>query len=56
MFFLSYFLNKKTPIPKGCEDLRIRKEGCMGCKNLDCSIRFELDIKKIEEVIEEEEE
>ena len=56
VFFLSYFLNKKTPIPKGCEDLRIGKEGCTGCKNSDCSIRFKLDIKKIEEDIEEKEE
>ncbi len=56
VFFLSYFLNKKTPIPKGCENLRIGKEGCMGCKNLDCSIRLKLDIKKIEEDIEEKEE
>ena len=56
VFFLSYFLNKKTPIPKGCENLRIGKEGCTGCKNLDCSIRVKLDIKKIEEDIEEREE
>lgn len=56
VFFLSYFLNKKTPIPKGCENLRTGKEGCTGCKNLDCSIRLKLDIKKIEEDIEEKEE
>ena len=56
VFFLSYFLNKKTPIPKGCENLRIGKEGCTGCKNYDCSIRYKLDIKKIEEDIEEDKE
>lgn len=38
IFFLTYFLNKKTPVPKGCEDLRV-KNGCLGCKNYSCSQR-----------------
>lgn len=44
VFFVTYFLNKKTPLPKGCEDLRIGKEGCSSCKNFDCSLRRKLDL------------
>ena len=51
LFFVTYFLNKRTPVPEGCEDLRIGYEGCKGCKNTGCKIK--LDIKKIEEDMEE---
>ena len=30
---LGYILNKKTPVPKGCENL---KENCEGCKMVSC--------------------
>jgi hypothetical protein len=55
IFFLTYFLNKKTPVPKGCENLRIGAEGCGGCNHTDCSIRNKIDFKKIEEDIKEDE-
>lgn len=54
IFFITFFLNKKTPIPKECENLRIGQEGCGGCKNYSCSIRYKLDKKKIEEEMNEE--
>lgn len=38
IFFVSYYLNKKTPIPKGCEDLLINKENCSSCKNYECDL------------------
>ena len=47
-------LNKKTPIPEGCEDLVIDDENCMKCNNVDCSIRQNINFKKIEEEIKEE--
>ena len=53
-FFISYVLNKKTPIPEGCEDLVIDDENCMKCNNVDCSIRQNINFKKIEEEIKEE--
>lgn len=28
-----YYFNHKTPVPKGCEDL---KAGCQGCKDFSC--------------------
>lgn len=30
---LGYILNKKTPVPEGCEDL---KENCEGCRITSC--------------------
>lgn len=54
IFIVSYVLNKKTPIPEGCEDLVIDDENCMKCNNVDCSIRQNINFKKIEEEIKEE--
>lgn len=42
IFSLTFFLNKKTPVPKGCENLRVGEEGCACCKNYSCSIRRKL--------------
>lgn len=36
IFFLTYVKNKKTPLPKGCEDM-INEERCVGCQNVSCS-------------------
>ena len=36
LFFISYVMNKKTPIPKECQDLE-ENEACIGCKNVSCS-------------------
>lgn len=55
IFFVTYFLNKRTPIPEECKDLRIGAEGCGSCNNLDCSIRKKVDFKKIEEDLKEDE-
>ena len=30
---LGYFLNKRTPVPKGCENL---KDNCEGCQMTSC--------------------
>ena len=34
VFFITYVLNKKTPVPKGCE--KVFNEHCIGCKNTHC--------------------
>ena len=39
VFFTSYILNKKTPIPKECQDLKIEASKCATCKNELCSLR-----------------
>lgn len=55
IFFITYIANKKTPVPEGCEDIKISEEGCLKCGNLDCNIKKKLDLKKIEEELNKEE-
>ena len=54
VFFITYVLNKKTPVPKGCEDIKISDDNCLQCGNMDCHIKQGIDLKKIEEEIKEE--
>ena len=39
VFFISYVLNKKTPVPKGCEKLLYDDEMCAKCSNTSCKIK-----------------
>lgn len=39
VFFISYVLNKKTPVPKGCENLLHDEEMCKNCSNTSCKIK-----------------
>ena len=34
IFFITYVLNKRTPVPIGCE--KIQNEHCIGCSNKHC--------------------
>ena len=54
IFFLSYVFNKKTPVPPGCENIKISDENCMACGNTDCHIKKEIDFDKIKEDIKED--
>lgn len=54
VFFITYVLNKRTPLPKGCEDIKISDDNCLQCGNMDCHIKQGIDLKKIEEEIKEE--
>ncbi|MBB5183259.1 hypothetical protein [Catenisphaera adipataccumulans] len=36
IYIFLYIQNKKTPVPKGCENL---KADCEGCKITSCSLR-----------------
>ena len=39
IFVVSFVVYKKTPVPKGCENLEISEENCASCKNTTCSLR-----------------
>lgn len=54
IFVVSYVLNKRTPVPKGCEQINISEEFCLQCSNTDCSIKEKFNIKKIQEELDEE--
>jgi len=45
IFVISYVLYKRTPVPKGCENLEISEENCAACNNKDCAIRKKGEIK-----------
>ena len=39
IFVVSFVLYKRTPVPKGCENLEISEENCAACQNENCSLR-----------------
>jgi len=54
IFIVSFVINRRTPKPKGCEDIMISEENCSGCQIESCSIKQRLDIEKIKEELEED--
>ncbi len=44
LYFGLYYLNKKTPLPKGCENL-VNSEKCQSCSNITCQFHKEGDRK-----------
>ena len=38
IFVVSFILYKKTPVPKGCENLLINEENCATCQNKECAL------------------
>lgn len=50
LLFVLYILNKRTPLPEGCEDLYIDDEKCKGCSNEACAIKRRINDKEGETV------
>ena len=36
-FIVSFILYRRTPVPKGCEDMKINEENCSSCGHTECS-------------------
>ena len=36
IFFVSFILYRRTPLPKGCESLKMDEEKCSACSNEQC--------------------
>ena len=36
IFIVSFILYKKTPVPKGCENIKIGEENCSSCGHTEC--------------------
>ena len=36
IFFISFILYRRTPVPKGCENIKISEENCSACNNKEC--------------------
>lgn len=56
LFIVSYVLNKRTPVPEGCEHLKISDEFCLNCTNEDCKVHEKLNLEQIRNELEKEEE
>ena len=54
LFIVSFVINRRTPKPKGCEDILISDENCSGCQIESCAIKQKLDIEKIKKELEED--
>ena len=54
IFIVSFIINRKMPLPKGCENIKIEESTCLACSNTDCKVHQEFDLKKIEKELEEE--
>ena len=37
IFVVSFVAYKRTPVPKGCENIKINEENCSNCQNKECS-------------------
>ena len=35
-FVVSFVLYRKTPVPKGCEDIKMSEEKCSSCGHSEC--------------------
>lgn len=53
LFFVTFVKNRKTPVPKGCENIKISEENCSLCNNTGCSIKEKFDVEKIKRELEE---
>ena len=45
-FIVSFVLYKKTPAPKGCENIQINDANCQGCSHSECSFYKSEDHQK----------
>ena len=36
VFIVSFILYRRTPVPKGCEDIRMSEEKCSSCSHSEC--------------------
>lgn len=39
IFFISFIAYRKTPLPKGCEDIKIDDNKCLSCSNEMCQFK-----------------
>ncbi len=44
VYAVFYYLNHKTPVPKGCEHLKV---DCEGCKIASCEMHPTHDIREV---------
>ena len=45
-FIVSFVIYMRTPVPKGCENLKINEENCASCNHKECSFYQEREGKE----------
>lgn len=45
IFIISFILYKRTPVPNGCENIKVSEENCTGCSHKECSFYKEEEKK-----------
>ena len=56
IFFITFIHNRRTPVPEGCENIKIEESTCLACSNIDCNIHQKFDLEKVKKELEELEE
>lgn len=46
IFMVTYVLYHKTPVPKGCENLKLDEETCNTCNNTECQFKARKSTKE----------
>ncbi len=54
VFFISFVHNRRTPVPEGCEQIKIEEMTCLSCSNEGCSIKEKFEIEKIKKELDED--
>lgn len=44
-FVISFVLYRRTPVPKGCEELVMNEEKCSSCGHSECSFYKNKEVK-----------
>ena len=55
LFFVTFMINRRTPVPEGCENIKISSETCLSCAVEDCSIKDKFSVEKLKEELEKTE-
>ena len=43
VFIISFIAYRRTPVPKGCEGMKINEKNCEGCSHSECSFYKEMN-------------
>lgn len=54
VFFISFVHNRRTPVPKGCEQIKIEEMTCLSCSNDGCSIKEKFEYEKLKKELEKD--
>ena len=45
IFIVSFVMYRRTPVPKGCEDMKLNPENCATCSHSECSFKSKKEEK-----------